>query len=110
LDKGGLVLQDIVNEFGQRLDFDVEHGLYQGKKTAVGFDGIWRTKNEPELIIGVKTTDYVSLDKLANYRSRLATRGTILPHSPRWAKACALVSSFYKMCIPESKFHNETFA
>lgn len=72
-DKGGLVLQDIVNEFGQRLDFDVEHGLYQGKKTAVGFDGIWRTKNEPELIIEVKTTDYVtvSLDKLADYRRRL---------------------------------------
>jgi len=72
-DRGGLVLQDIVNEFGQRLDFDVEHGLYQGKKTAVGFDGIWSSKNEPELIIEVKTTDYftVSLDKLADYRSRL---------------------------------------
>jgi hypothetical protein len=27
-----MMLQDIVNECGQRLDFDVEHGLYQGKK------------------------------------------------------------------------------
>lgn len=82
-DKGGLVLQDIVNEFGQRLDFDVEHGLYQGKKTAVGFDGIWRTKNEPELIIEVKTTDYftVSLDKLADYRSRLVEEKRIAPDS-----------------------------
>jgi hypothetical protein len=82
-DKGGLVLQDIVNEFGQRLDFDVEHGLYQGKKTAVGFDGIWRTKNEPELIIEVKTTDYVtvSLDKLANYRSRLVEEKRVAPTS-----------------------------
>jgi hypothetical protein len=82
-DRGGLVLQDIVNEFGQRLDFDVEHGLYQGKKAAVGFDGIWRTKNEPELIIEVKTTDYftVSLDKLAEYRRRLVEEKRVAPDS-----------------------------
>ena len=82
-DKGGLVLQDLVNEFGQRLDFDVEHGLYQGKKTAVGFDGIWRAKGEPELIVEVKTTDYVtvSLDKLATYRSRLAEEKRVVPQS-----------------------------
>jgi hypothetical protein len=34
-----LVLQDIVNELGRRLDFDVENGLYQGKKTAVVLTG-----------------------------------------------------------------------
>src|ERR1700730_17553881 len=28
--KSGLVLQDIVNELGRRLDFEVENGLYQG--------------------------------------------------------------------------------
>jgi hypothetical protein len=69
----GLVLQDIVNELGRRLDFDAEDGLYQGKKTAVGFDGIWRHHEQRDLIIEVKTTDYVtvSLDKLANYRERL---------------------------------------
>jgi len=38
-DKGGVVLQDIVNELGRRLDFEAEDGLYQGKKTVVGFDG-----------------------------------------------------------------------
>ncbi len=58
----GLVLQDIVNEFGRRLDFDVENGLYRGKASAVGFDGIWRAKNEPDLIIEAKTTDYVAID------------------------------------------------
>jgi len=31
-----LVLQDIVNELGQRWDFDVENGLYQGKKHGIG--------------------------------------------------------------------------
>src|SRR5579859_1804673 len=49
--KSGLVLQDIVNELGRRLDFEVEDGLYQGKKTVVGFDGIWRYKEQPDLII-----------------------------------------------------------
>ena len=39
--KNGCVLQDVVNEFGRRLDFDVEDGLYQGRKNAIGFDGIW---------------------------------------------------------------------
>jgi len=42
--KSGLVLQDIVNEFGRRLEFEVENGLYQGKKNAIGYDGIWRAK------------------------------------------------------------------
>jgi hypothetical protein len=77
--KSGLVLQDIVNELGQRLDFDVENGLYQGKKTAVGFDGIWRSKDQPDLIIEAKTTDYVtiSLDKLAHYKERLVTENKV---------------------------------
>ncbi|HUY14833.1 MAG TPA: hypothetical protein VMX16_14565 [Terriglobia bacterium] len=77
--KSGLVLQDIVNEFGRRLDFEVENGLYQGKRNAVGFDGIWRAKGEPDLIIEVKTTDYVtvSLEKLAKYRETLLADGRV---------------------------------
>jgi hypothetical protein len=69
----GLVLQDIVNELGRRLDFEVENGLYRGKPTSVGFDGIWGVKGESDLLIEVKTTDYVTvpLDKLANYKERL---------------------------------------
>jgi hypothetical protein len=72
-DKGGIVLQDIVNELGRRLDFDVVNGIYQGKKTAVGFDGIWRSETDPDILIEVKTTDYVaiSLDKIAVYKERL---------------------------------------
>jgi hypothetical protein len=78
-EKSGLVLQDIVNELGRRLDFEVEDGLYQGKKSLVGFDGIWRFKNQPDLIIEAKTTDYVtiSLDKLANYKERLHGEGKV---------------------------------
>jgi hypothetical protein len=44
--KSGLALQDIVNEFGRRLDFEVENGLYQGKRNAIGYDGIWKAKGE----------------------------------------------------------------
>jgi len=70
--RSGLVLQDIVNELGRRLGFDVENGLYQGKKNSVGFDGIWHSP-DGDLIVEVKTTDYVtiSLDKLARYKDRL---------------------------------------
>jgi hypothetical protein len=77
--KSGLVLQDVVNELGRRLEFHVENGLYQGKRNAVGFDGIWRTEGEPPLIVEVKTTDYVTvdLDKLAQYKERLATAGEV---------------------------------
>lgn len=69
----GLVLQDLVNEFGRRLDFDVEDGLYRGKPTAIGFDGIWRANSQPALIIEVKTTDYVSIDLDRNngYKNKL---------------------------------------
>lgn len=77
--KSGLVLQDVVNELGRRLDLDVENGLYQGRRNAIGFDGIWRFEDERDLVVEVKTTDYVtvSLDKLADYRERLAEKGDV---------------------------------
>src|SRR6202041_2250297 len=39
----------------------------------IGFDGIWKAKGEPPLIIEVKTTDYVTipLEKLATYKEKL---------------------------------------
>jgi len=75
----GLVLQDIVNEFGRRLDFEAENGLYRGKRTAIGYDGIWRATGEPDLIIEVKTTDYVTvrLEKIAEYKEKLVAEGRL---------------------------------
>ncbi len=58
----GLVLQDVVNELGRRLEFEVENGLYQGRAGAIGFDGVWRVAGEPDIIIEVKTTDYFTLN------------------------------------------------
>src|SRR5918997_2177008 len=34
-DKGGMVLQDLVNELGRRLEYGVEDGRYQGAVNAI---------------------------------------------------------------------------
>ncbi len=69
----GLVLQDVVNEIGRRLEFEVENGRYRGKVGDVGFDGIWRVGSNQEIIVEVKTTDSfnVRLDDVAGYREAL---------------------------------------
>lgn len=77
--KSGSVLQDVVNEMGRRLDFEVQNGLYQGKKNAIGFDGIWRFSGEPELVVEVKTTDAYTfaLETTHDYREDLIAQSQI---------------------------------
>jgi hypothetical protein len=72
-DRSGLVLQDIVNEFGRRLDYSVENGLYQGKVNAVGYDGLWAECGGHHIVVEVKTTDAyrINLDTVARYRELL---------------------------------------
>ena len=72
-DKSGFALQDLVNEIGRRLDFDVENGVYQGKINGIGFDGIWKAPNDQSLIVETKTTDSyrMSLETYAGYRRKL---------------------------------------
>ncbi len=41
--KGGMVLQDLVNELGRRLDYKVTNGRYQGTVSAIGFAVAGRT-------------------------------------------------------------------
>ncbi|MEZ4817577.1 MAG: hypothetical protein R2776_06365 [Flavobacteriaceae bacterium] len=69
----GLVLQDLINEIGTRLGFDVEPGLYRGKKNDIGFDGIWTSNSGHKIILEVKTTDAyrINLDTVSNYRENL---------------------------------------
>lgn len=76
--KSGFVLQDIVNEFGRRLGYQVTHGLYQGTSKAVGNDGLWSLADR-HLLVEVKTTDAyrVPLDKIASYRDELLNKGLI---------------------------------
>ena len=69
----GFVLQDIVNELGRRLGYDVEHGLYQGKRNSINCDGVWKEPFGPEIVVEVKTSDAyrINLDTVASYRQRL---------------------------------------
>jgi hypothetical protein len=77
-EKSGLVLQDLINELGRRLDYDVENGPYQGRTNITGFDGIWRA-GSTESVIEVKTTDAyrINLDTIAGYRDELIAAGKI---------------------------------
>ena len=68
----GRVFQDLVNNLGERIGFEVEYGLYQGVKNAIGFDGYWRSKNS-DIVVECKTTDAfrISTDVLLRYAERL---------------------------------------
>ncbi len=75
--KSGAVLQDVVNELGRRLDFEVENGLYQGRRNAIGFDGVWKAAGQTELVVEVKTTDAYTfaLETAHEYRESLIGQG-----------------------------------
>ena len=76
-DDGGLVLQDVVNELGRRLGYEVENGRYRGTSGCPGQDGIWRADKSDDhgrtIIVEVKTTDAysVNLDTIVGYKTRL---------------------------------------
>ena len=69
----GFVLQDVVNELGRRLGYNVEYGLYRGKTNAINFDGVWKEPSGPQIVIEVKTSDAyrINLDTVADYRECL---------------------------------------
>jgi len=73
--KSGLVLQDLVNELGRRLDYKVTNGRYQGTTNTIGFDGLWTSPEGHTIVAEVKTTDAyrIQLDKIAEYRQKLST-------------------------------------
>lgn len=74
--RGGLVLQDIVNEIGRRLGFAVIDGRYVGTTRDIGFDGLW-TEGDASLVVEVKTTDAyrINLDKVVAYALRAKSEG-----------------------------------
>src|SRR5215213_1003328 len=77
--KGGIVLQDLINELGQRLDYRVTMGRYQGTASTIGFDGIWYSPEGHAIVVEVKTTDAyrISLENIATYRRKLIERSEI---------------------------------
>lgn len=74
-----MVLQDLINELGRRLDYNVENGRYQGTSNAIGFDGIWVSPENHSIVVEVKTTDVyrISLETIAAYREKLRSAGRI---------------------------------
>jgi hypothetical protein len=43
----GFVLQDIINEVGRRLGYEVQNGRYRGVSNQSGFDGLWLVRERP---------------------------------------------------------------
>lgn len=64
-DHHACILQDLVNEFGRRLDFNVVPGKYQGSHGPEGYDGIWASGKKQLVIVSKTTDDYkINIDKL----------------------------------------------
>ncbi len=72
-DTRGFAFQDLINEMGVRLGYDVENGLYRGRKNEVGFDGLWRSKDGSYIIMESKTSDdySISMEAVIGYRDQL---------------------------------------
>lgn len=77
--RSGFVLQDIVNELGKRLGYDVEFGIYKGRSNTNNFDGIWKESSGSYIVVEVKTSDAyrINLDNVASYRDRLIQESII---------------------------------
>lgn len=69
----GLALQDIINQMGKRLGFEVTDGRYRGVSGQIGFDGLWSSNDGYAIVVEVKTTDAfrIDLDTIADYRRSL---------------------------------------
>ncbi|MDR1510220.1 MAG: hypothetical protein LBS53_11340 [Synergistaceae bacterium] len=77
---GGYALQDIINQIGIRLGFEIEYGLYRGRQNSIGFDGIWTSEENYSIVVEVKTTDVyrINLDVIAEYRNQLIEKNKII--------------------------------
>lgn len=56
-DQYNRALQDLVNYVGEFLGFQVEFGRYRGVQNEIGFDGLWRSPTNLNVIVEVKTTE-----------------------------------------------------
>lgn len=77
LEKGGLILQDVVNEMGRKIGYEVINGRYSGVRNDIGFDGLW-FDGENYIIVEVKTTDAyrINLDTILAYADKKAKEDT----------------------------------
>ncbi len=75
----GLVLQDLINEIGDRLGFNVTHGRYRGTSNTdtIGFDGLWKTPSDDSIVIEIKTSSTYNIDLsvVGTYKRQLIENG-----------------------------------
>jgi len=63
-------LQDIINSIGERLGFDIEYGVYQGKSGTLNSDGVWSyPEKKIKLVIETKkSSSYtIKLQQITKY-------------------------------------------
>ena len=72
-DTRGFAFQDLINEMGSRLGYEIEYGLYRGRKNEIGFDGLWKSNNGEYIVMESKTSDDYSLsvEAVIGYRDQL---------------------------------------
>ena len=72
-DTRGFAFQDLINEMGSRLGYEIEHGFYRGRKNEIGFDGLWKSNNGEYIIMESKTSDdySISMEAVIGYRDQL---------------------------------------
>ncbi len=77
--ENGFALQDLVNQFGRRLGFVVDEGLYQGRRNEIGYDGIWTLQDDHSFVVEIKTTDHyrINLDTIVQYEEKLIEKGKL---------------------------------
>lgn len=83
-DREGFIFQDLVNELGKRLDYDVKFGVYKGKKKAKktekinGYDGLWTKGEDCSIVVESKVSDiFLNLDTVNEYKEDLVKEGNI---------------------------------
>jgi hypothetical protein len=71
--ESGFALQDVVNQLGRRLGFEVEDGRYRGSVSSLGYDGLWKSPTGHHIIVEVKSsaTFKIDLENIAGFRRGL---------------------------------------
>lgn len=79
-------LQDIINNIGERLGFEVVYGPYSGKSGEIAYDGWWKSpgtddKKDTHLIVESKksTTYTIDPNQIGGYMEKLAEQEGIDP-------------------------------
>ncbi len=78
-DQYSRALQDLVNDLGHFLGFEVDYGRYQGVQGQIGFDGHWKSPTAFHIVAEVKTTEVYAIktSTLLNYINELVSQKSI---------------------------------